>query len=349
MVLSSRRGQVRLAGMGHATDSAAVTGRQGLTSFNSTRKAAAQAYAMAQVNPEEVDFAEVHDAFTMFEVIGTEDLGFFPPGQGWRAALEGRTGVDGHMPINPSGGLKARGHPVGASGLAQVVEAYWLLTGQVDPARRLPREPQVALTQSIGGLGNNNLVTILVPAARRLHQRGSWQGSFNPPILPLAPSPRAAAGGGHGQGAGHHALALPARGLHGPPGPGHGAYRPGLATLAHIDPERQPALGSMVLLRLEGGLFRAMEVGDLAGTGLAHPRGLAAPAHLLAPVAPPAEPLTPWGNQLSPPRCRRGGGRVTLWALFIAPNPGAFVSIDPGSQSHAPARALSSPARGPRP
>jgi acetyl-CoA C-acetyltransferase len=187
VVLSSRRGGVRLAGMGHATDSAAVTRRQGLTSFNSTKKAAAQAYAMAQVNPQEVDFAEVHDAFTMFEVIGSEDLGFFPPGQGWKAALEGRTGPEGDLPINPSGGLKARGHPVGASGLAQVVEAYWLLTGQVEAARRLPKEPKVALTQSIGGLGNNNLVTILVPASRPLPQRGNWQSSFNRPLTPLAP------------------------------------------------------------------------------------------------------------------------------------------------------------------
>ncbi|MBI5524198.1 MAG: thiolase family protein [Desulfarculus sp.] len=269
VVLSSRRGGVRLAGMGHATDSAAVTRRQGLTSFNSTRKAAAQAYAMAQVNPQEVDFAEVHDAFTMFEVIGSEDLGFFPPGQGWRAALEGRTGPEGERPINPSGGLKARGHPVGASGLAQVVEAYWLLTGQVDAARRLPREPKVALTQSIGGLGNNNLVTILVPASRPLHQPGSWQTSFSLPLMPLAPPrPEPPPGEVTGKVLACTLLHTPPEGFTAPLGLAMVRTAQGWLTLAHTDPEHQPALGSTVLLRLEGGLFRAVQVGDLAGTWL---------------------------------------------------------------------------------
>jgi hypothetical protein len=270
VVLSARQGLVRLAGMGHATDSAAVTRRQGLTSFGSTRKAAAQAYAMAQVNPDEVDFAEIHDAFTMFEIIGSEDLGFFPPGQGWQAALEGRTGAGGSLPINPSGGLKARGHPVGASGLAQVVEAHWLLTGQVGDDRRLPKEPKVALTQSIGGLGNNNLVTILVRADRPLYHKGPWQTSFSLPTLPLAPRrpdppPKEVV-----------AKVLAATRLHTPP---EGFTAPlglvlarsgqGWQTLALCDPESPPAAGTTVLLTLEDGLFRAREVGGLAGPWLA--------------------------------------------------------------------------------
>ena len=189
MVLSAKKGSVRLAGMGHATDSSAVSRRGSLVSFNSTRQAAKAAYDMARVKPGEIDFAEVHDAFTIFEIIGTEDLGLFRPGKGWQAAMNGETAPDGAMPINPSGGLKARGHPVGASGLAQVVEAHWLLTGKVEPARRLPKEPKIALTQSIGGLGNNNLVTILVPAERPLYPKGRWQSPYDPEIVPLSPAP----------------------------------------------------------------------------------------------------------------------------------------------------------------
>ncbi len=269
VVLSSRRGRVRLAGMGHATDSAAVTRRQGLTSFNSTRQAAAQAYAMAQVSPAEVDFAEVHDAFTMFEVIGCEDLGFFPPGQGWRAVLEGRTRAEGELPINPSGGLKARGHPVGASGLAQVVEAYWLLTGQVGPARRLAREPRVALTQSIGGLGNNNLVTILVPASRPLHHKGPWSSGFDLPLSPPAPPrPEPPPGETLGKVLACTLLHTPPQGFAAPLGLALARAAGGWLTLAHVDPGDQPALGSTVLLNLEAGLYRAHEVSDLASPWL---------------------------------------------------------------------------------
>lgn len=159
------KGGVRVAGLGHATDTLALRYRATLTAFRSTRLAAAQAYAMAGIRPSEVSFAEVHDAFTPFEVIGTEDLGFFADGQGGRAVLEGATALDGRLPINPSGGLKARGHPVGASGLAQIVEAVWQLRGDAGADRQLP-SPAVGLVQSIGGLANNNLVAILDRADR---------------------------------------------------------------------------------------------------------------------------------------------------------------------------------------
>lgn len=159
------KGGVRVIGLGHATDTVALRYRGSLTGFRSTRLAAAQAYAMAGIGPKDVSFAEVHDAFTPFEVIGTEDLGFFAEGQGGRAVLDGTTGLNGRLPINPSGGLKARGHPVGASGLAQVVEAVWQLRGDAGPGRQLA-SPSIALVQSIGGLANNNLVAILDRAER---------------------------------------------------------------------------------------------------------------------------------------------------------------------------------------
>jgi acetyl-CoA C-acetyltransferase len=256
MVLSSQEGKVRLAGVGHATDSAEVARRGSLTSFNSTRRSAMQAYAMAGVNPEEVDFAEVHDAFTMFEVIGSEDLGFFAPGQGWRGALEGETSVAGRIPINPSGGLKARGHPVGASGLAQVVEAFWLLRGKVSAERQLLKEPQVALTQSIGGLGNNNLVTILVPAARPLYPNAPWQSSFTPvihPSRPAPPDPLPAEAGGRLLAA--TLLRRPPEGFPAPLGLALVQARKGWATLAHYSGETVPQAGLSVRLRLSEGLY----------------------------------------------------------------------------------------------
>ncbi len=179
VVLTAEPAAVSLVGLGHATDTLAVGRRGRLTSFNSTKQAALKAYKMAQIDPSQVDLAEVHDAFTIFEIIGAEDLGFFEPGEGWRAVVEGKTARNGRLPINASGGLKARGHPVGASGLAQVVELVWQMRGQVSPERKLKRT-RVALAQSIGGLANNNLVTILM----RADYRRVWQVSFEPEYHP---------------------------------------------------------------------------------------------------------------------------------------------------------------------
>ena len=140
VVLTAEKKLIQVSGLGHATDTLAVRHRDSLTSFRSTRLAAQQAYRMAKVNPKDISFAEVHDAFTPFEIIGTEDLGFFPPKQGWKAVEEGTTSIHGKLPINPSGGLKARGHPVGASGLAQIAEVVWQLRGEMDAGRQLLRE-----------------------------------------------------------------------------------------------------------------------------------------------------------------------------------------------------------------
>jgi acetyl-CoA acetyltransferase len=105
-----------------------------------------------------VDFAEVHDAFAPFELISLEDLGLLPAGKAGRATLDGETALDGRLPINPSGGLKGRGHPLAATGLAQVVECVWQLTSC---AGERQVDGRVALTQSIGGLATNNWVTVL--------------------------------------------------------------------------------------------------------------------------------------------------------------------------------------------
>jgi acetyl-CoA C-acetyltransferase len=179
VILTTEKKPIRVSGLGHATDTLAVRHRDSFTSFKSTRLAALKAYNMAKVNPRDISLAEVHDAFTPFEIIGTEDLGFFPPGQGWKAVEEGLTAIQGRLPINPSGGLKARGHPVGASGLAQIAEIFWQLRGDVEAARSV-RGARIGLAQNIGGLANNNLVTILERTDRYRPVPVYWKPDFNP-------------------------------------------------------------------------------------------------------------------------------------------------------------------------
>jgi acetyl-CoA C-acetyltransferase len=158
LVLSAEPGTVRIAGIGQGTDSIAVRYRADLTSFRATYEAAQVAYAMAGFGPERVEVAELHDAFTPFELISLEDTGLMPQGKAGRATLDGETAIGGRLPVNPSGGLKARGHPLAATGIAQLVELYWQLTGRAT-GRQV--EAGVALGQSIGGLATNNWVTLL--------------------------------------------------------------------------------------------------------------------------------------------------------------------------------------------
>ena len=157
VVLTSDQTGVRLSGVGQGTGPVSLQDREVFTSFAATQIAARRAYQMAETTPQGVDFAEIHDAFTPFEIITTEDLGFFLPGKGGDAVLAGKTAIDGALPINPSGGLKARGHPVGGSGLAQVVDVVMRLRGQTPSKREFRR----GLAQSTGGLGTNNFVTII--------------------------------------------------------------------------------------------------------------------------------------------------------------------------------------------
>ncbi|HEX2260828.1 MAG TPA: beta-ketoacyl synthase N-terminal-like domain-containing protein [Candidatus Binatia bacterium] len=177
VILTSEKTDVRLSGIGQGTGPVSLRERDVFTSFPATRIAAARAYQMAETSPRDIDFAEVHDAFTPFEIISTEDLGFFAPGKGGEAVIEGKTALEGPLPINPSGGLKARGHPVGASGLAQIVEATKRLRGQSQSKRQFKR----GLTQSTGGLGTNNFVTILERADLPMVQ--------NPGVPWSAPAP----------------------------------------------------------------------------------------------------------------------------------------------------------------
>ncbi len=151
---------VHLVGTGQATGRALHDAEE-LTSLTAAREAADQAYRMAGVTPQDIHVAEVHDCFTIAEIVATEDLGFFAPGEGPRAVDEGRTARDGDRPVNTSGGLKAKGHPVGASGIGQVIEVYHQLRNEAGPRQLDNPNLEVGLTHNVGGTGGTCVVNIL--------------------------------------------------------------------------------------------------------------------------------------------------------------------------------------------
>lgn len=132
-----------------------------LTSFEATRYAAQEAYGMAGIGSEDIQFAEVHDCFSMAELIHIEDLGFFGPGQGFRAIADGATALDGPIPINTSGGLKCKGHPVGATGVSQLYEVWTQLRGEAGE-RQIPKKNlRIGAAHNLGGTGGTCTLTIL--------------------------------------------------------------------------------------------------------------------------------------------------------------------------------------------
>jgi acetyl-CoA C-acetyltransferase len=151
---------VQVAGTGQATGRPLHDAEE-LTSLSAAKVAAAQAYAMAGIGPRDVQVAEVHDCFTIAEIIATEDLGFFAPGEGPHAVDEGRTALHGDRPINTSGGLKAKGHPVGASGVAQIIEVFQQLRGEAGQRQLPSQDLEVGLTHNVGGTGGTCVVNIL--------------------------------------------------------------------------------------------------------------------------------------------------------------------------------------------
>ncbi|MFQ6013297.1 MAG: thiolase family protein [Thermoplasmata archaeon] len=151
-------GPVRVRGLAGASDTQVVHEREDLTAMKAVRLAAAKAYAMAGLGPEAIDVAEVHDMATILEVVQTEELGFFPRGEGWRAAQEGVTSLEGSMPVNTSGGLKAKGHPLGATGVAQVAEVCTQLQGRAGDRQVSAR---IGLVCNVAGFGNDSIVTVL--------------------------------------------------------------------------------------------------------------------------------------------------------------------------------------------
>ena len=149
---------IHIVGTGQASDRA-IHDRTELTSLSAARLASQQAYSMSGLTPDDIKLAEVHDCFTIAEIIATEDLGFFPAGGGWKAAEEGRTALTGDRPINSSGGLKSKGHPVGASGAGQVVEIWKQMRG-IAGDRQVQTDVNLALTHNVGAVGQTCVVHI---------------------------------------------------------------------------------------------------------------------------------------------------------------------------------------------
>ena len=149
---------LHIIGSGQASD-VALHDRQDLTSLNAARRAAQEAYGLAGITAQDVRLAEVHDCFTIAEIIATEDLGFFAPGDGFKAAEDRVTARDGAKPVNTSGGLKSKGHPVGASGVAQAVEMFKQMRGEAGD-RQVAHDLPLGLTHNVGGTGGTCVVHI---------------------------------------------------------------------------------------------------------------------------------------------------------------------------------------------
>ena len=159
MVKNYKKPGIKIIGSGHATDTIALHDRDDLTTLAAVSASAEQAYKMAGKDPKDIDFAEVHDCFTIAEIIVSESLGLFERGKGGPAAESGETSLGGRTPINASGGLKSKGHPVGATGLAQIVEIAEQLRGE--SGERQLKKARVGLAQNMGGSGGSSLVHIL--------------------------------------------------------------------------------------------------------------------------------------------------------------------------------------------
>jgi acetyl-CoA C-acetyltransferase len=154
------RPPIVIAGFGQATDTHALQERDDPTDLKAVTLAAQQAFEMAKLKPSDIHVAELHDAFTILEIAESEHVGFFKKGEGGPAAAAGKTRLGGQIPINLSGGLKARGHPVGATGVAQVVDIVYQLRHEL-PSRRQVPNAENGLTVNFGGFGNNVLAFVL--------------------------------------------------------------------------------------------------------------------------------------------------------------------------------------------
>ncbi|WP_094228670.1 thiolase C-terminal domain-containing protein [Methanolobus psychrotolerans] len=161
LVISDKRTSSRdieIIGMGIGTDFISLSQRKELTSFEATKIAAKKAYDMAKVGPEDINVAELHDCFTISELISMEDLGFCKPGEGKYLVREKRTMIKGDIPINTDGGLKANGHPMGASGISQVYEIVMQL--RKEAGKRQVQNANLGLSHSLGGIGGTSVVHI---------------------------------------------------------------------------------------------------------------------------------------------------------------------------------------------
>jgi len=150
---------IRISGFGQAADMHAIHEREDPTVVKAVKLASRDAFEMSKLNPSDIDVAELHDAFVILEIAESEDAGFFKKGEGTKALGEGKTALGGELPINPSGGLKARGHPIGATGVAQIVELTLQL--QSEAGGRQVEGAERAYSCNLCGFGTNVVAHIL--------------------------------------------------------------------------------------------------------------------------------------------------------------------------------------------
>ena len=150
---------VLVLGIAQASDNVALDEKEDITTLRAVKISAEKAYKMAGLKPSDIQFAEVHDCFTIAEIIATEDLGFVKKGEGGPYALAGKTCLKGELPVNTSGGLKAKGHPVGATGVGQICDVAQEIRGEAGE-RQVTRN-KLGLAQNLGGSGATSVITIL--------------------------------------------------------------------------------------------------------------------------------------------------------------------------------------------
>jgi acetyl-CoA C-acetyltransferase len=150
---------IEIIASAQASDTICLHSRKSLYEIEATKKAAEKAYKQANLKPKDINIAEVHDCFTIAEIMAIEDLGFFKKGEGYKAAYEGITSIEGELPINTSGGLKAAGHPVGATGVKQAVEITLQLQGRA--SNRQVKNAEIGLCHNVGGSGGTAVIHIM--------------------------------------------------------------------------------------------------------------------------------------------------------------------------------------------
>ena len=150
---------VEIVASAQASDAIALHSRELFTGLMASQIAGQKAHKMAGTQPKDINLVEVHDCFTIAEIMAIEDLGFFKKGEGGKASLEGKTALNSEISVNTSGGLKACGHPVGATGIKQAVEVAWQLRG--DAGKRQVKDAEVAMTHNVGGSGATAVVHIM--------------------------------------------------------------------------------------------------------------------------------------------------------------------------------------------
>lgn len=160
VVLTADDEDVTVAGCEGATGVHAVADRPDPLRIESVQRAGRSVYEAAEIGPESIDVACIHDAFSILEWLEMEELGLADHGEAWTLTRDGETDLDGALPVNPGGGLKARGHPLGATGISQIIELVWQLRGELPSDRAVP-DPEYGLAINVAGFGNNSICSIL--------------------------------------------------------------------------------------------------------------------------------------------------------------------------------------------